>query len=97
MPKSFGREKWIEYPRDILLFDPFPGIANGNVQRFVSLPVLRQQMGDERLTGASFSGNRELAAALHRVHRIKEEIQERPAPVDLRQPGSYRSVLPTSG
>ena len=40
--KVFGSEKWIEYPRDILLLDPFPAIANGNVQCFVSLPVLRQ-------------------------------------------------------
>src|SRR6266513_1402549 len=75
-PKVFGSEKWVEYPRDMLLLDSFPGIANGNVQRFSSLAVLRQQMGDERLAAASFGGNGELAPTFHRVHRIQEEIQE---------------------
>jgi len=72
--KVFGSEKWIEYPRDILFLDPFPSVANGNVQRFVPLPVLWQQTGDERTTATSFSGNSKLAATFHRVHRIQEEI-----------------------
>src|SRR5437763_145757 len=42
--KVFGSEKWIEYPHNILLLDPFPGIATGNAQRFVSLPILRQEL-----------------------------------------------------
>src|SRR5947207_722310 len=43
---------------------------------FRSVLRLRQKMCHERITGPDFGLHRELAAAFHRIHGIKEKIQK---------------------